>query len=121
MYKWKNALDELPPEYEDVLACDMEGCDSDEMGPFIAHCEDGMWFSVWGNDFEIYAKPNVTHWMELPDVPQDTELDGEPGDIHVELDSGRSLYLEYTEVLDLLGKLTRKLKDYLAKKEKEFS
>lgn len=64
---WISVEDELPKEYEEVLAiANVDG----NIVPFVGVCENGMFYFT---EPTIRKERRVTHWMPLPSPPTCSE------------------------------------------------
>ena len=62
---WISVDDELPKEYEEVLAiANVDG----NIVPFVGVCENGMFYFI---EPTIRKERRVTHWMPLPQAPKE--------------------------------------------------
>lgn len=71
MSNWIDVNDMLPPDFEEVLYCVKTDA---KMDILTGHRENGVWF----NCYMIYCSDplnektvKVTHWMPLPEYPED--------------------------------------------------
>ena len=67
---WVSVKDRLPDTHKRALvAADFSGIADVDVA---IYCGDGMWESVSG----LYPKFSVTHWMPLPEPPEEVNGDG---------------------------------------------
>lgn len=72
--EWKSTKTSLPVDSDVVLF--VVPTDGDlQLG---YRDEDGEWYSIRtdSGDDSIYSDDQVTHWVELPDPPEDMKTDG---------------------------------------------
>ena len=62
---WISVNERLPEDGVDVLV----GYDFADNDPFIMTYEDGRWF--YGIDGDFMLNNNITHWMPLPEPPNE--------------------------------------------------
>jgi len=69
--EWISIKDRLPNSNINVLVCNIFGQTLDEREPCIAHREDdGFFYILKPFNYDEYGIVNVTHWMPLPDAPE---------------------------------------------------
>ena len=73
MSEWISVKDRLPEGEEDVLVC----LTSKELvvGAFVETpiSDDRLWMLSHGEDFYAFSSCGVTHWMPLPEPPEEVQ------------------------------------------------
>jgi len=68
---WISVKDKIPEENISVIGCDINGITTDDREPIKCHREGKKYY--WLNEYNYaeYVPVNITHWMPLPEPPED--------------------------------------------------
>lgn len=68
---WIPVSKQLPELGTAVLTCNIDGISYDEREPFIGYINesDRKWYRPWTNPAQELTP---THWMPLPDIPEES-------------------------------------------------
>ena len=68
---WISVNERLPEPNVSVLICNVEGHSIDEMEPAVAHFDGDTFIGLSRVDYDNYWIEEATHWMPLPELPEE--------------------------------------------------